>query len=157
MDFLYLFRIFGASALDQSIPSIFSTLVPSSKRTLILVLLLLGFICQLVPRESLIRILRLCTQLSDSERGCMREEQTGPSWVPEVWIQAKTCMHIDQPFVLRCPPVATLLRVFSRLLRTLFVLWPCALGALGRRFESCRPDQSETGFPACLFLWLLVV
>ena len=27
-----------------------------------------------------------------------------------------------------------------------------ALGALGRRFESCRPDQSETGFPACLFL-----
>ncbi len=26
-----------------------------------------------------------------------------------------------------------------------------ALGALGRRFESCRPDQSETGFPACLF------
>ena len=29
-----------------------------------------------------------------------------------------------------------------------------ALGALGRRFESCRPDQSETGFPACLFLWV---
>ena len=27
-----------------------------------------------------------------------------------------------------------------------------ALGALGRRFESCRPDQSETGFPACFFL-----
>ena len=26
-----------------------------------------------------------------------------------------------------------------------------ALGALGRRFESCRPDQPETGFPACLF------
>ena len=25
------------------------------------------------------------------------------------------------------------------------------LGALGRMFESCRPDQSETGFPACLF------
>ena len=28
---------------------------------------------------------------------------------------------------------------------------PIDLGALGRRFESCRPDQSETGFPACLF------
>ena len=32
-----------------------------------------------------------------------------------------------------------------------------ALGALGRRFESCRPDQSETFFPACLFYWRLVV
>ena len=26
-----------------------------------------------------------------------------------------------------------------------------SLGALGLRFESCRPDQSETAFPACLF------
>ena len=31
------------------------------------------------------------------------------------------------------------------------VIRPSDLGALGRRFESCRPDQSETGFPACLF------
>ena len=65
----------------------------------------------------------------------------GPSLVPGVWIQAKACMHIDQPFVLRCPPVTSLFQVFSRLLRTVFVIQPCALGALGRRFESCRPDQ----------------
>ena len=28
---------------------------------------------------------------------------------------------------------------------------PIVMEELGRRFESCRPDQSETGFPACLF------
>ena len=41
----------------------------------------------------------------------------------------------------------------SRLWGHLDTLWFCTvvLGALGRRFESCRPDQSETGLPACLF------
>ena len=59
------------------------------------------------------------------------KKQTGPSGVPEAWIQAKACIHSDQPFVLRYPPATSLFHVFSRLLRTVFFLQPSALGALG--------------------------
>ena len=31
-----------------------------------------------------------------------------------------------------------------------------ALGALGRRFESCRPDQYRTAFPGGPFKWKII-
>ena len=41
---------------------------------------------------------------------------------------------------------------YNKSLSIFLKITPSALGALGRRFESCRPDQSETGFPAYLFI-----
>ena len=78
------FKIFGASAFAQSSPSIFSNLLPSSRRILILVFPLLGLICQLTPIESLVSVLKLCTQLPFSVRAFRKYQMRslrGPSRV----------------------------------------------------------------------------
>ena len=50
------------------------------------------------------------------------------------------------------PREVTMFLVRDWIYITFSFVQPIEVGAVGRRFESCHPDQSETGFPACLFL-----